>query len=206
MDYKITSSAKLKDRETQYGPMTDYMMMLTDENNASVAAELSQKQSTPAPVAGATISGTIEQTQYGPKFKKDKPAYSGAGVSSRDPETQRYIMRQNALTTAVNRGICKVQELCKFAKDKKEVNKILDEELSGKHLIQVAGLLAKFSEGRITVVMTKDEVAKIFAPAEGSASQPSIEPPAVSQPVTAEEVRLEEAEKLVDEEGDEIPF
>jgi hypothetical protein len=161
-NYKVTSAAKLKDRESQYGTMTDYMMMLTDEANAPAAAELSQKQSSPVPKAGDILSGTIEQTNYGPKFKKEKPSFGGAGVSPRDPEIQRYIMRQNALTTAANRGICKAQELCKFAKDKKEADKILDAELGGKHLIQVAGLLAKFSEGKIVVTMSEQEVLDIF--------------------------------------------
>lgn len=189
-NYKVVSCAKLKDRESQYGVMTDYMMMLTDDGNNSVAGELSQKQSSPAPKAGDTLSGTIEQTNYGPKFKKDKPAYGGAGVAPRDPETQRYIMRQNALTTAVNRGICKVEQLCKFAKDAKEVEKILDEELSGKHLIQVAGLLAKFSEGMVTVVMTQDEVAKIFAP---------VEPEKAVAP-NEDDITPEEAQTLMDSE------
>lgn len=202
-NYKVTSAAKLKDRESQYGVFTDYMLMLTDEQGVNTAAELSQKQSSTAPKAGDTLSGTIEQTAYGPKFKKDKPAYGGAGVAPRDPETQRYIMRQNALTTAVNRGICKVEQLCKFAKDAKAVEKILDEELSGKHLIQVAGLLAKFSEGMVTVVMTQDEVAKIFAPADESAPQAVTVPEKAVSANDEPEITTAEAQSLLD---DEPPF
>jgi len=162
MNYTIKSAVKTKDRPSQYGTFTDYMLIVTNEQNEEKAAELSQKQSTPAPVIGSTIIGTIEESPYGPKFKKERPAFAGAGVAPRDPETQRYIMRQNALTASINRGICKAQELCKFAKDKKEVQKILDQELSGKHLIQVAGLLAKFSEGRINVALTPDEVIQVM--------------------------------------------
>jgi len=203
MNYTIKSAVKIKDRSSDYGPMIDYMLIVQDNKNEQKSAELSQKQTTPAPVVGSTISGTIEDTKYGPKFRKDKPAYSGAGVAPRDPETQRYIMRQNALTAAINRGVCKVQELCKFAKDKKEVDKILDEELSGKHLVQVAGLLAKFSEGKITVVMEPEEVVKLMGYDIGEeATETAKTPPKTDETPKDEPMDDKDIEDIVDE----IPF
>jgi len=175
MSYKVENSMKTGEFDSKYGKMFKYTVKFEGETDT---VEIVQKPDSPEPKTGDVLEGAIEDTQYGKKFRKEKPAFNGAKVSQRDPETQRYIMRQNALTTATNRGVCKAQELCKYAKSAKEVNKILDDELGGKHLVQVASLLAKYSEGKITVVMTPEEVANVMGyetPAETPKPEPEEE-------------------------------
>ena len=123
---------KTGEYESKFGQMYKYTVQLEGE---AEAVELSQKPSTPAP--SGEIEGTIEDTQYGRKFRKEKPAFSGS--SKNDPSVQKSIIRQNALTNAVNYCIAK------SAQDK-------EYELSGKHVIEVATYFAKYSQGEVTVV------------------------------------------------------
>jgi len=144
MTYKATNVTKLKDRQSDYGPMIDYMLVF----ESGEAAQLSQKATTPAPKVGDVLEGTIEQSNFGPKFKKAKPAFGGNG--KQDPETSKQIIRQNSLTNAVNYCTAKANLM-----DKKEALKFL----TGKEIIQVATYFAKYSEGHITVVTESKQTA-----------------------------------------------
>jgi len=149
MEYTIKAVAKIKDRPSDYGTMTDYM--LTFDNGE--AAQLSQKQTTPAPVEGSKIEGAIEQSTWGPKFKKVQKAFGGGGGRQQDPEVQNYIIRQNALTNAVAYVLGKAA----YMKQPEAL-----EFISGKEIIQVATYFSAYSRGKVTVTMTPDEIAKEF--------------------------------------------
>ena len=100
---------------------------------------------------GDELEGEWEKTQYGMKFKK---AYSGGGggkYGKNNPETQAQIIRQNSLTNAVAYCTAKANLM------KKEDG---EKYLSGKGIIQVATYFSKYSLGKITVVMTLEEIAK----------------------------------------------
>ena len=108
MKYKIKSAIKLKERDGKYGKMADYALALETPDGKEVTATLSQKVETTAP--SGEIDGTIEETDFGPKFTKEKPAFnptSGGGFRQSDPEVQSAIIRQNALTNAVTFCIAK---------------------------------------------------------------------------------------------------
>ncbi len=72
--------------------------------NAQVTGEIGSK-STPYPSAvGQEITVEASQTQYGLKFKKINPQYSGGGGGQRQssPEKEERIMRGNALNAIMS--------------------------------------------------------------------------------------------------------
>lgn len=139
MEYKIVNSMRTGEFDSKFGKMVKYTVQLEDENEA---VELVQKPDSPEPKSGDVIEGTIENTQYGRKFKKERSG--GFGGSKSDPATQKAIIRQNALTNAVNYCIAKA-------------NLDKNYELSGKGVIQVATYFAKYSEGLVTVVTENEK-------------------------------------------------
>jgi len=149
--------------------------------NQDEAVEMSQKPDTPAPKAGDILEGEIESTQHGKRFKK---ARVGGGRFN-DPQTRMEIIRQNALTNAVNFCVAKAT----LKKD--------PEYLSGKQVVQVATYFAKYSGGKVTVMMSPEEIAKEF----GYKQEPEPEPEAESEPEEEPEETKQEEFNL-----DEIPF
>lgn len=96
--YKILAAIKTGQYTGKFGPMDKYALSLQDEDGKTVGAELSQKPTTPIP--SGEIEGDIEQSQYGPKFNKAKPAYNGAFGGSRgsaDPTSKRQHSQEMAL-------------------------------------------------------------------------------------------------------------
>lgn len=63
---------------TKFGDMASYKVKFTTEADT---VEISQKEATPAPKPGDTLNGTITETEYGKKFKKDF-AGGGSGFKS----------------------------------------------------------------------------------------------------------------------------
>ena len=152
MKYKIIQSMKTGEFTGQYGRTIKYGMVLSDEaDNTIEGVELSQKPETPLPVG--EIEGTIEDTQWGKRFKKTP---TGGGFSKfNDPQTRNEIIRQNSLTNAV--AFC-------TAKANLMEKKVAIEYLTGKKIIQVATYFAKYSKGEVTVVTEneiKEDVDKI---------------------------------------------
>lgn len=83
-----------------------------------------------------------------PKWGKTVLTGQGGGGGARtgyanDPETRMEIIRQNALTNAVNYVLTKASFMTKEAALK---------YINGKEIIQVATYFAKFSKGEVTVV------------------------------------------------------
>ena len=142
MDYKVVSAMKVGEFTGQYGLSYKYAVQFEGQMDA---VQLSQKPETPAPKAGDILSGTIEETKWGKQFRKE----SKGGGRYNDPQTRKEIIRQNALTNAVNFCVSKANLM-----DKKEAVKYL----SGKKVIQAASYFAKYSEGEQTVAMTPEEV------------------------------------------------
>ena len=145
-EYKIISCVADGGYEGKYGQMSKYKLTL-DDNGQTIIAELSQKPTTAVPQG--TITGRIESTQYGNKFKKASKAggggFTGGGRKS-DPETQKAIIRQNALTNGVNFCIAKYK----------------DKELDEKEVIRIANYFVKYTSGAMDEV--KEAMNKLPQP------------------------------------------
>lgn len=89
--YTVTQARKAKDVEGQHGPMQVIELVLQDETG-SKTAEWYTKAATPLPQVGSQVEGTIEQGQYGLKFKK---AFNPAGRPE-DPKRSARIQRMHA--------------------------------------------------------------------------------------------------------------
>lgn len=75
-EYTIEAVAKeIREYSSKFGPMKSYKVKLSGELDP---VEISQKDTTPAPVAGEKISGTITDTEYGKKFKKEYNPQGGS--------------------------------------------------------------------------------------------------------------------------------
>lgn len=91
--YTITAAEKKKEIEGKNGPLIVYTLSLGDKDR-SVDAEVLQKPSSPPPEVGSQVEGTLQDTEYGWKFRRAKPAYSGGG--GRDPKETASIVRQHS--------------------------------------------------------------------------------------------------------------
>jgi hypothetical protein len=99
MSYKIKQLGPVSEYDTQNGKMKKYTVQFEGSDDW---VELSQKPTTPAPTVGQELDGTIEDTQYGKKFKKAYGAGGGfAGGKAQDPATRGSIERQSALKASV---------------------------------------------------------------------------------------------------------
>lgn len=104
-EFKINAvSQEVRSFETKFGQMKSYKLKL--EGVESVV-ELAQKDTTPAPVQGQTLTGSIDYTgQYGPKFKKEAPAFGGGGGGgskpSYQPKDEKAIQAMWAIGQAVS--------------------------------------------------------------------------------------------------------
>lgn len=94
-EYKIQAvSGETRTYDTKFGQMISYKLKL---EGVETPVELGQKTTTPAPQAGATLSGHIEETQYGPKFKKEQAQF-GTGFTpsaTSSPSTNSSNSRGN---------------------------------------------------------------------------------------------------------------
>jgi hypothetical protein len=99
MSYKITSVGPDKEITTQNGKFKVYSIQLEGVG----WVELMQKPETAAPNAGQELEGTVEDTQYGKRFKKAQGAGgSFGGNRAQDPATRSSIERQSALKASVD--------------------------------------------------------------------------------------------------------
>lgn len=82
-EYKIQAvSTETRQYDTKFGPMISYKLKLEGHDTP---VELGQKSTTPAPQEGQTLNGHIEETQYGPKFKKEQAFGGGGGGFTQSP-------------------------------------------------------------------------------------------------------------------------
>jgi hypothetical protein len=102
-DYELVEAELSKTFTTANGQFNVYRIVVRDANGEKTQAEMNTKSSSPAPPTGP-ITGTLENTPYGWKFKKtylDRPGGGGGGGRPTDPKTQAKIVRQHSQATAV---------------------------------------------------------------------------------------------------------
>lgn len=85
MKYTIEAiDPNVRSYQGKFGSMSSYKVKFKESENW---VEVSQKTSTPAPVIGSTMDGTIDMSgQYGPKFNKEYSG-GGGGAGKRDPDS-----------------------------------------------------------------------------------------------------------------------
>jgi len=154
MNYKITSSIKIKDLTLPNGTLLAVYGLGLEGEEGQV--EVLQKPETPAPVVGSMIEGTITTSQYGKRIKKER--IGGFSGGKNDPRTQEQIIRQNALGNAVAYNVAKSVLMSKMGKQ--GLKKAL-KYLTGKQIVQTATFFAQYSSGIITVVNMGDGLIKI---------------------------------------------
>lgn len=74
-------------------------LTLADGDQPPVIAEWFTNATTPLPTPGSTLDGTVEQSDYGPKFKK--AGGFGGGPRQRDPRESAQIQRQHSQEMAL---------------------------------------------------------------------------------------------------------
>ena len=173
MTYKVEQAFKEKDITGSYGTLTVYKVKFEGEEGL---AEMVQKPDTPAPKLGDMLNGMItEDPKWGKKFKKEGSG-GGFGGGKNDPQTRKEIIRQNALTNAVNFVLGKAKIM---AKEDKKVNGIAEaiKYMSGKQVIEVADYFRRFAEGNISVVTEREAEPEIQRGAVPAKDDSEVFPP-----------------------------
>lgn len=102
--FTIRGVEKRKQFTTKHGStLQSYGLTIEDSEKQIVHVELNQKPETAEPTIGATIEGTVENGQYGQKFKKDQ-ANSAAvgGKAPMDPKREARICHMHAQKCALS--------------------------------------------------------------------------------------------------------
>jgi len=148
MKYKIESILPLGSIQGNYGKLNKYAVKFVGQKNS---AEMLMKPDSKVPVVGDSLEGDfISDSKWGLKFKR---ALSGGFQGQRnDPERQSSIEWQSARRDAVDYCIAKSRLLFDLKKIKEA-----EEELSGKHIFEVA-LYFKGIETGATQLKDKKEV------------------------------------------------
>lgn len=150
MNYKIVTAMKTGEFEGKYGKLYKYAVQFEGKDEA---VEMNQKPGSPAPKAGDELEGTIESTQYGKRFKRTQTGGNQGGYRD-NPERQSSIEWQSARRDAVDYCIAKSRLLFDLKKTKEA-----EEELSGKHIFEVA-LYFKGIETGATQLKNKQDKLK----------------------------------------------
>ena len=95
--YTVESASVKKTLQLDHGEFTVYTVTLQGHGDV----ELKQKASSPAPAQGASLTGTIEDTQYGRVFKKEFQPRPGGGGYQPDPAKEARIVRQHSQQMAI---------------------------------------------------------------------------------------------------------
>jgi hypothetical protein len=93
--YTIERVNRTREWTGKFGPMISYFVELAELGEH----ELAQKPDTPAPVAGQTLTGTIEPPNregFPPKLKRAQQPGGGYGPRPEDPQRARRIVRQHS--------------------------------------------------------------------------------------------------------------
>src|SRR5215207_9541701 len=81
----------------KYGPAKVLWLRLQEYGQPEIVLDWYTKATTPLPESGSRLEGTVEQTEYGSKFKKAL----GAGGGRKPPEERHSIAMQNSHGVAV---------------------------------------------------------------------------------------------------------
>lgn len=168
-EYKIVSAIKSGEYESKFGTMHKYIVQFEGQ---PMPVELSQKPETPVPKTGDSLHGTIEDTQYGKKFKKvQNNTFGNSPVSKEfkaDPLKQASIERQVALKCAIDLLAAKLPQM----KDQPKSGEL------AKVAIEIANVFDDFLKNE-TLEKEKTEVAELLTASE-------------EVPFTDEEINLDE--------------
>lgn len=110
MKYVVNRIENRREIETKYGPQVAYTLLVTDEDGDDHVVDLLQKPESAPPVG--EIHGSVEETAYGKRLRKDPHISARGGGSSGSwrsaPEyldfekrRQTVITRSAMLNTAV---------------------------------------------------------------------------------------------------------
>lgn len=102
--FTVQAAAKKKDiPDSGRGAKQVIVLTLVDGDQPPVIAEWFTAAATPIPTTGSTLEGTVEPSEYGPKFKK-AGGFSGGGGGGRPrtPEERKSIQMQHAQKCAVD--------------------------------------------------------------------------------------------------------
>lgn len=78
------------------GPAKVLELTLEDAGGETHTAEMFTMASTPLPSVGDKMEGTIEASDYGPKWKKAGGRQGGGGGFKKSPEQEKRIVRQHS--------------------------------------------------------------------------------------------------------------
>jgi hypothetical protein len=92
--FKVLSAVKTGEYQSKFGMMDNITVALEDlSTGKQIGATTSQKPTSPMP--SGEIEGDIEETKYGLKFHKAKPAFAGSGSGA--PKNPREHAQEMAL-------------------------------------------------------------------------------------------------------------
>jgi hypothetical protein len=104
-EFTVVAAQHKKDMPPKEGmrPSQVVALSLQDISGAqSHSAEwITSKDADVEALVGTRVSGTLEPSQYGLRFKKDRPTFSGGGFKPRDPKDTASIIRQHSEHMAV---------------------------------------------------------------------------------------------------------
>jgi hypothetical protein len=109
--YTVTDAEVVKEEVGKYG--LNVVKATFTKGGKSASAEWMQKPETALPTDGSTLTGTITSSDYGLKFRKDKPAaYGGGGGGSygKSPEERESIVRQVSAKCATDLAVAMIQK------------------------------------------------------------------------------------------------
>ena len=99
--FTVKSAQHRRAVTNQHGDFQVIGLTLVNGDGEPKGVEWFTKATTPIPEEGATLEGTIENGQYGPVFKKAKPAFNGGGGRGRDPKESAQIVQQHSQEMAL---------------------------------------------------------------------------------------------------------
>lgn len=138
---------KPKEFESKFGTMYTWTVQGELDGEPDIV-QITTKKREHGLTIGETINGTVEVNQYGTKFKREQQGYQprqgGFTPRTEDPEKQAMIVRQNALTNAVQHSIA-VANIFVAEKKYKEAH----EALAGAVIVEKGSIFARFSLGEL---------------------------------------------------------
>lgn len=134
MSYVISDiSTDISTYSSQHGDFKSYKVRFNQTGDDVI--QISQKASTPAPKVGDTLEGSIEETSFGKKFKKDFTPKSGAPAAStgKDPHTM-YVSYAKDIVCVLIKGLVMPSD----PKFEDEFNRAIQYVLAGAHELENA--------------------------------------------------------------------
>ena len=99
MKYTVNRIENRRDIETKYGPQVAYTLLVTDEAGDDHVVDLLQKPESAVPKG--EIEGSLEETAYGKRLRKDPhmPTRAAASAWRSSPEYLEFEKRRQTVIT-----------------------------------------------------------------------------------------------------------